>query len=207
MNFEQKKAGILREIAKFHDLQPSQIKALEEFVWLVIQENNRYNLIGESTVEDIWNRHVLDSAQLLRFIKNKNSKFVDFGSGAGFPGIVLSILGVQEIHLVEKSFRKSDFLRRAKLLSPNKIFVHQINLEELTIKDFDYITSRAFAALDKLVYYSKKFLKKDGCCLFLKGKSLENEINEAKKKYDFKYEIFPSLTSSESGIVLVDPYI
>jgi 16S rRNA (guanine527-N7)-methyltransferase len=203
MNFEIKKESAIVEIKKFFDLQDAHIKALEEYVWLVLQENNRYNLIGQSTAQDIWNRHVLDSAQLIKFIKDKNIKLVDFGSGAGFPGIVLSILGVKEVHLVEKSFRKADFLKRAKLVSPNQIFVHQINLEELPIKDFDCITSRAFASLDKLVVYAKKFLKKDGYCLFLKGRSLPEEIIAAKKISGFEYEVVLSLTASDSGVIRV----
>jgi 16S rRNA (guanine527-N7)-methyltransferase len=203
MDFNSKRDSAIAKINEFYELTPLQIKALEDYVWLVIQENNKLNLIGKSTIEDIWSRHVLDSAQLLRFIDNKNSKFADFGSGAGFPGIVLSILGVKEIHLIEKSFKKSDFLKRAKLISPNKIFIHQINLEELKIKDFNCITSRAFAALDKLIDYSKIFLKKDGYCLFLKGKSLQDEILQAKKSHNFKYETFPSLTSNEGSVIKI----
>ena len=170
---------------------------------MLLQENNQFNFIGKSTIEDIWNRHILDSAQLLKFIENKNLKFADFGSGAGFPGLVLSILGLKEIHLVEKAFRKSDFLRRAKSFSSNRVFVQQTVLENLTNIEFDSILSRALAPLDKLLDYSVKFLKKDGYCLFLKGKNLEKEIVVAKNKFKFDYELHPSLTSSESNIIKI----
>ncbi len=203
MNFQEKKDQALSEIDKFCKLDSAKIKAIEEFVWLLLQENNNFNFIGKSTIDEIWNRHVLDSAQILKFIANKNLKFADFGSGAGFPGIIMSILGIREVHLIEKAFRKADFLRRAKLISPNKIFVHQSKLEELNNIQFDCITSRALANLEKLLEYSTKFLKKDGYCLFLKGKNLPEEIIEAKKKFNFEYEVFPSLTSVESGIILV----
>jgi 16S rRNA (guanine527-N7)-methyltransferase len=202
-NFEIKKTTALNKIKKFCELDEAQIKNLEDFVLLLLQENQNFNFIGNSTIEDIWNRHILDCAQLLRFIENKNSKFADLGSGAGFPGIILSILGLREIHLIEKAFRKCEFLRRAKLFSQKRIFIHQTKLEELAAIEFDCITSRALAPLDQLLTYSKKFLKKDGYCLFLKGKNLEKEIELAKKTFQFEYQLHSSLTSSESNIIKI----
>ncbi len=203
MSLETKKHVAINEIKKFCDISDSQIKAVEEFVNLLLQENQQFNFIGKSTIDDIWNRHIVDSAQLLKFIENKNLKFADFGTGAGFPGIVLSILGVKEIHLIEKAFRKCEFLRRAKLLSPNRIFIHQNKIEELPNLEFDCIVSRALAPLDELLDYTKKFLKKDGYCLFLKGRNLSKEIEIAQKKFQFEYELHPSLTSSESNIIKI----
>lgn len=203
MQIEIKKNAALNEIRKFSSLNATQIKNIEDFVLLLLQENQNFNFIGKSTIENIWERHILDSAQLMRFVKDKNAKFADLGSGAGFPGLVLSILGLREIHLIEKSFRKSDFLRRAKMFSANRVFVHQAKLEELTAIEFDCIVSRALAPLDQLLEYTKKFLKKDGYCLFLKGKNLEKEIAAAKEKFKFEYELHPSLTSSESNIIKV----
>lgn len=203
MQFEIKKAAAVAEIKKFYPVTETQVKNLEDFVALLLAENDNFNFIGKSTVENIWERHILDSAQLLRFIPNPNVKFADFGSGAGFPGIVLSILGLREIHLIEKSFRKSEFLRRAKLFSQNRVFVHQSKLEELSKLEFDCVVSRALAPLDQLLSYSQKFLKKDGYCLFLKGKNLEKEIELAKKTFQFEYELHPSLTSQESNIIKV----
>lgn len=201
MTLDLKKTAALNDIKAFHALNEDQISKLESFVAILLKENQQFNFIGKSTIDDIWNRHILDSAQLLRFIDNKNAKFADFGTGAGFPGVVLSILGIKEMHLIEKAFRKCDFLRRAKASSANKIVVHQAKLEELTDITFDCITSRALAPLDKLLTHSKKFLKDDGYCLFLKGKNLSNELELAKKQFNFIYETHPSLTSSESNII------
>lgn len=197
------KEEALNEIRKFCDLDEEKIKALEGFISLLLQENQNFNFIGKSTIDDIWNRHVLDSAQLMKYIDNKNAKFADFGSGAGFPGVVISILGVNEINLIEKSFRKSDFLHRAKLFSKNKIFIHKKNLEDVTDLTFDCIVSRAFAPLPELLDYSKKFLKNGGYCLFLKGKNLQNELELAKSKFKFDFTLHPSLTSSESNIIKI----
>jgi len=203
MQLEIKKAAALDEIKKFSALTATQIKNLEDFVLLLLAENDNFNFIGKSTVENIWERHILDSAQLLSFIPNQNVKFADFGSGAGFPGIVLSILGLKEIHLIEKSFRKSEFLRRAKLFSPNRVFVHQSKLEELPKIEFDCVLSRALAPLEQLLSYSQSFLKKDGYCLFLKGKNLEKEIDLAKKNFRFEYSLHSSLTSQDSNIIKI----
>lgn len=207
MQLEIKKDAALAEIKKFSTLSQSQIKALEDFVILLLQENDKFNFIGKSTVDNVWERHILDSAQLLKYIDNKNGKFADFGTGAGFPGMVLSILGIKEMHLVEKAFRKTEFLRRTKLFSQNRVFVHQSKLEELTNVEFDCIVSRALAPLDKLLGYSKKFLKKDGYCLFLKGKNLEQEIELAKKTFQFEYELHRSLTSQDSNIIKISKII
>lgn len=204
MNFEIKKNKIINNIKDFTDISDLQIKNLEDFVTLLLQQNQQYNLIGKSTIDDVWERHILDSAQLLKFIDNKNVKFADFGSGAGLPGIILSILGVKEINLIEKSFRKSQFLQQAKFTSRNKIFIHQAKLEELSNIKFDCITSRALASLDKLLTYSHNFLAKDGYCLFLKGKNLQAEIEVAKKYFQFNYTLHISLTSVDSNIIKIN---
>lgn len=203
MKLEIKKNNILAQIKNFCDLEKSKINNLEEFVLLLLKENLKYNLIGKSTIEDVWSRHILDSAQLLKYMDNKNLKCADFGTGSGFPGLVLSILGLKEIHLVEKSFRKCEFLRKAKLLSPNRVFIYQAKLEELKGIEFDIIFSRALAELNELVGYSNLFLRKNGYCLFLKGKKLDDEIAAAKKSWQFDYQTFPSLTSEEGKIVKI----
>ncbi len=203
MQIELEKNATFKQIKQFHNLNQSEITKLEDFVILVLQKNLDYNFIGKSTVSDIWERHVLDCAQLLKFVDDKNLKFADLGSGCGLPGIILSILGIKEIHLVEKSYRKSEFLRQAKHLSSNRIFVHQAKLEEISDLKFDCITSRALAALPQLLEYTKTFLKEDGYCLFLKGKKLDEEILEAKQQFYFDFEKFPSITSKESNIIKV----
>lgn len=197
------KNPFLEKIISISEASDLQIKRLEEFVSSLLKNNQELNLIGKSTISNIWERHILDSAQLIPLIKNKKAKTVDFGSGAGFPGIVLSILGLEEIHLVEKSFRKAKFLGMAKNFSENKILVHPILLEEIRIFDFEIIVSRALASLDKLLNHSIHFLKNDGYCLFLKGKSLNKEIEEALKSFSFEYQLIPSITSKESNIIKV----
>jgi 16S rRNA (guanine527-N7)-methyltransferase len=203
MYTETEKNSVINKIKTFCDVTENQEQNLEDFVAMLLAENQNFNFIGKSTIESIWNRHILDSAQLISLIEDKNKKFADFGTGAGFPGMVLSILGLKEIHLIEKSFRKADFLRKVKSLSQNRVFVHQTPLEDLKDIKFNCITSRALAPLPKLLQYSKQFLEKDGYCLFLKGRNLKNEIEASKSAFKFDYELHPSLTSDESNIIKI----
>jgi len=207
ITIDQKKHDSFNQIKKFCELSTLQEKKLTDFVSLLLSKNQNYNFIGNSTIENIWERHILDCAQLLKFIDNYNLKFADFGSGAGLPGIVLSILGLKEIHLVEKSFRKCEFLREAKLLSSNRVFIANSKLEDLDDQSYDCIVSRALAPLPRLLEYNIKFLKDDGFCLFLKGKNLQSEITESKKNFKFDYELFPSITSNESNIIRLNKII
>lgn len=204
MTIEEKQLKAIAQIKKFYPISQIEIEKLQSFLAMLLQYNKQYNLIGESTVQDVWQRHILDSAQLLQYIENKNLVVGDFGSGAGFPAIVLSILGVKEIHLIEKSFRKCEFLQLAAKVSDNKIIIHQKKVEEIRGLTFDIATSRAFAPLDKLIATVKPFLKPNGYGIFLKGKNFENEINLAKKHNKFHHTAHPSLTSQESKVLVVN---
>ncbi len=203
LSFEAKKDASFKKIKEFCQINQAAINNIEDFVILLLKENHNFNFIGKSTISDIWDRHILDSAQILQYIDDKNVKIADLGTGAGFPGVVISILGAREVHLIEKSVRKCEFLRKAKMLSPNRLYVHQARIEEIEEQKFDVLTSRALASLEKLLDYNLKFVKNDGYGLFLKGKNLNEEIEVAKKIFDFKYELFPSLTSDESAIIKV----
>ena len=115
--------------------------------------------------------------------------------------MVLSIAGIKEIHLIEKSFRKCEFLRLARKISKNKITVHNRKIEEVNQLPFDCIISRALASLEKLLEYSIKLLNIDGYCLFLKGKNFDLELQDAKKIFNFDYTLHQSITSNVSYIV------
>lgn len=202
MSSALEKQTIFNNISKFHQLNDYEKNALENYVTCLLDENTQYSFIGKSTVPNIWHRHIYDCAQLISHI-DKNSKCADLGSGAGLPGIVVSILGIKEIHLIEKSFRKADFLRKVKNLSKNRIIIHQLEIDELKNVNFDCIMSRALAPLDRLLTYCHKFLNSSGYCLFLKGKNLPLEIKTAEEKFLFSYQLFPSLTSDESNIIKI----
>ena len=206
---DQDQELVLKLIKQFYPISSISQQSLIDFVNYLIIYNSSTNLIGKSTVEQIWHRHILDSAQLLPLINNKNDIIADFGSGAGFPGLVLSILGSKEVHLVEKSTKKSQFLHQAKKFSINKVIIHNRKVEELTDLKCKCIVSRALASLDKLLLLSINLLKNSpkSYCLFLKGRNYKAEIIEAQQKFKFDYQLFPSITANDSFIIKVENII
>ena len=174
------------------------MKIEEKFVKyekLLKEWSTKMNLVAPSTLSDIKNRHILDSAQLADFIP-KNVKIIDMGSGAGFPGVVLAILG-WDVTCVESIHKKTDFLSALKqeLDLPNLIIINdrlEHFFEKTPVKAGDFIlTARAFAPLIKIFDYTHK----TNCRLFLlKGREIESEITAAKARYKFDYELHPSKT-------------
>ncbi|MDA9818071.1 16S rRNA (guanine(527)-N(7))-methyltransferase RsmG [Flavobacteriaceae bacterium] len=189
-------------IKEFHPITPEKILLLEEYNKLLLKFNENYNLIGKSTISDFWQRHILDCAQIIQFIDCKET-IGDIGSGAGLPGIILAILGVKNVHLVEKSFRKCEFLAKMQKLLPN-ITIHQKRVEEIKNIRFDIITSRAFAPLEKILTMSKPLLAKNGKYVLQKGKNTKIEIEKAKRKFSFDYDLKNSLTSDDGKIILIE---
>lgn len=202
---EAKKAIAIKKIQEFWPLSTEQIERLDSFVSLLLGCNAQYNLIGKSTESEIWERHIVDSAQLLKYLDDLDLLGADFGSGAGFPGMVLSILGLKKIYLIEKSFRKCQFLEQARKISPNQVFIEQKTIEELSSDlNFGLIFSRALAPLDNLLGMVKPFMKDDTRALFLKGQNLSKELALAKNNNQFIYTIYPSVTSPESGVIVIE---
>ena len=196
------------------DLILQNKEQLENYIKFLLEYNNKINLIGKSTIEDIWNRHIIDSLQLINIIKNKDIRVADLGSGAGLPGIPLSIVGIKEIHLFEKSIRKCEFLEKAKNFSKNKIknfsknkiIVRNENLYNVKDKTFDIIVSRALANINLLLEFSQNLSNKNTKLIFLKGKKIYEEIDEAKKYWKFNYELIDSITSSEGKIIIINHF-
>jgi 16S rRNA (guanine527-N7)-methyltransferase len=198
------KNQVISEISKFHNITKEEMFNLENFIDFLLDYNQKLNLIGSSTIKDIWIRHILDSAQLLQFIDDKNIIMADLGSGAGFPGIILSILGIKNIYLIEKSPKKCQFLQKASKISPNQITIIEKNITEIQDLKFDLITSRAFSPLKKLLNISKNITTNKTNYLLLKGKRLEIEIETAKKELkNYQYQIFSSKSSNEGKIIKI----
>lgn len=192
------------ELNKITTVSRETFSRLEQFVELLLKWNRKINLIGKSTADDVWQRHIIDSAQLLKYIPSNSKIVTDFGSGAGFPGMVLAILADFEVHLVESDQRKCAFLLEASRLAGEKVNVHNQRIEQLEPWQSDIITARALASLDKLLSLTQKFVEKSKLSLFLKGQNVVEEIEEASKSWNIEYKIFPSMTSSNSYILAVE---
>lgn len=162
------------------------------------------NLIGPTTVDDIPERHFYDSAQMLRFIPDLDVRLADMGSGAGFPGMILAILGVKDVHLIESDVRKATFLREVSRETKTPVTIHDKRAENCAIDGIDVFTARALAPLGDLLGHVAKLTTKTDCYgLFLKGLQYEEEIEKAKKKWQFSAEIYQSETDVSGKIIKI----
>ncbi len=176
---------------------------LERYVDLVKTFQEKFNLIGQNTVDSIWERHVLDSAQLITHLPSEPSQVADFGAGAGFPGIVLSILTNHTITCVESTQKKAQFLSHvAKELSLSVHIIHS-RIEDLEPMEFDVITARALAPLSDLIKLARPHLKKSGYMLLLKGQSYAEEIKRSQLKWMFTCHEFKSITNEKSKVLKI----
>ena len=192
-------------ISKF-GLNKNQIKLIHIFLEELKQKNKSINLVGKSTIENAWDRHVCDSLQIFSYIKNKKLKIIDMGTGAGIPGIFLSIMGCQNVVMVDSIKKKTNFVRDVIFKLKISAKVSNSRLENLKTSPAKHIVSRALAPLEKLISYSLLFSNKDTSLLFLKGRNVKKEIQQAKKKYTFRYKIFNSLSSGDGYVLKIKDF-
>lgn len=166
------------------------------------------NLVGPVTIDQIWERHIVDSLQLLDLAPDAKT-WIDLGSGAGFPGLVLAIAGAErglKVHLVESNSRKCAFLRQIARLTGSAVTIHEARLETVIlgfVGKADVVSARALAALDQLLDWTAPLLKARTIGLFPKGRDVETELTEARKKWTFEAETLPSSTDSSARILRI----
>ncbi|KAA0682855.1 16S rRNA (guanine(527)-N(7))-methyltransferase RsmG [Roseomonas genomospecies 6] len=167
----------------------------------------KINLVGPSTLPDAWRRHFLDSAQLLPLLPDGVRVLVDLGSGAGFPGLVLAIMGVPEVHLVESDSRKCAFLREAARAAGASVTVHNKRIEAVasiaTAIAADVVTARALAPLNDLLGWAHPFIQDRGVALFPKGQNVADELTDTTKYWKMRTERFDSRTDPTGTILRV----
>lgn len=196
----------MENILDLYNVSRETVDELKKYEALVLEWNNKFNLISRSSIPYIWERHILDSLQLCQFIKEIDGVMCDFGSGAGFPAIVLSIISKQmfpnlKIYLIESISKKAMFLNTVKQELNLNIEVINDRIENIKIPNVDIISSRAMASLDKLVEYSKPFCGKNTRLVFPKGSKYKEELDIVQKKWLFDLDIIQSKTD-ESGKIL-----
>jgi 16S rRNA (guanine527-N7)-methyltransferase len=166
------------------------------------------NLVGPATLDHIWDRHIVDSLQLLDLMPDART-WLDLGSGAGFPGLVLAIAGQDrglKVDLVESNSRKCAFLRHIVRLTGANAAIHEARLETLVpsfVGRTDVVSARALASLVKLLEWTEPLLKTGTTGLFPKGRDVESELTEARESWTFDMEILPSRTDSEARILRI----
>lgn len=176
-------------------------QALDAYVELLRKWNPTINLVSAADLPLLWPRHIEDSLQLGTIAGPLPPRAIDLGSGAGFPGLILSIAFGIEVDLIEQDQRKAAFLREAVLLTGANAHVHATKIERVKLPPAPLIVSRALAPLPVLLRLAKPLLTEDGFCLFPKTRAAEPEITQAQRHWSFRIERIPSQTDP-NGVIL-----
>jgi 16S rRNA (guanine527-N7)-methyltransferase len=179
---------------------------IEAFVALLFQWQARINLVAPSTLPEIWWRHVADSFQLIKHLPQNVTRLADLGSGSGFPGLPLALLGPFDVTLFESNGKKAAFLAEALRSCGGRGRVVMKRLEDVTdaeAKGFDVVTARALAPLPLLLDWSYPFLRQGAQALFHKGQDVESELTSTTKSWRIKADRLPSSTDSEAVLLFI----
>ena len=192
------------DFARSYNVSRETLARLEIYSILLMKWQRAINLVSKGSLEDSWRRHFSDSAQLSRYFSSESSSMLDIGSGAGFPGLVLAIMGARNVHLVESDQRKCQFLREVSRETSTNVTVINDRIENVEPRIFDVVTSRACAPLDVLLGYAKPYLGLNTVCLFPKGRSIEDELTTAQKRWNIRYTLLNSASDSAGRIVRLE---
>lgn len=198
---------------KLQDVTPVSRETFEKFqlyVSLLQKWQKKINLVASATLPDVWERHMIDSLQIQpiieSFLRSKLSEntvptLLDFGSGAGFPGMILAMTGKYDVHLMESDTRKTAFLREVARQTQTKLTCHNKRIEQIDPFPADIITARGFAALGKILHFGQRFYHPETGYILLKGEKAATEIAEAEMNWTLSHISTPSM-SDPRGVVL-----
>jgi 16S rRNA (guanine527-N7)-methyltransferase len=190
-------------LAKTFNVSRETQERLETFVAFLKAEAQLQNLISAATLDHIWSRHIVDSAQLLRFAPGEGD-WLDLGSGAGFPGMIVPLLSQYRVVLVESRAKRIDFLKRAidMLDMADVAVVAGMPLERLETAPYSVISARAFAPLPRLLELSYRFSTDKTMWLLPKGRNAARELDEARGQWDLDFTVEQSITDDEAGVLI-----
>jgi 16S rRNA (guanine527-N7)-methyltransferase len=190
-----------RGFAEIYPVSRETLARLEAYAELLTRWSARINLVGRDTLADLWRRHMLDSAQLRPLVPDRTQSLIDLGSGAGFPGLVLAILGVPEVELVEADSRKAAFLREAARITAATVTIRPCRIAAVPPHEVDVVTARALAPLDRLLDLAGPFIGPETMCLFPKGERAAQELTLARKDWTMTVSTHQSVADPR-GVVL-----
>ena len=179
------------------------IERLEAYVALLLKWNRTINLISKGDETDIWSRHIEDALQLLAFWPDDIDRFVDLGSGAGIPGLILSVASGAHVHLIESDHRKSAFLLEAIRVTGARASVHTARIEAVDLPPVLLVTARALAPLTQLVGLAQRFMLPAGFLLAPKGQQVEAELTAARAQWHMTVTSAPSKTNADATILKI----
>jgi len=189
-------------LARELDVSRETLERLKTFVALVVDWSGRHNLVSARSLEDVWRRHVLDSAQLTQLVPPGAKTMIDLGSGAGFPGLVVAAMRPElKVTLVEATAKKCRFLVEANERLGTQTRILSARIEDVAPAPFDVVTARACAPLSRLSGYAQRFVGPGTVCLFLKGQNVGSELTEARNSWRMKVQSHASI-SDPAGTVL-----
>jgi 16S rRNA (guanine527-N7)-methyltransferase len=191
------------EFAAKTNVSRETLARLKAYVNVLTDWNARHNLVSARSLEDVWRRHMWDSAQLAAFVPPHATSLVDLGSGAGFPGLVLAemLRGRVSVVLYEATRKKAEFLEAAAQRMGLNVGIRNVRIEASRHQPADVVTARAVAPLDQLLGYAQQFAARHTVCLFLKGQSVAAELTQAGKSWSMKVTQHQSVTDP-SGVIL-----
>ncbi len=189
-------------LATLPECDAAALARLEHLVALLVEENTRQNLVSAASLDEVWRRHIVDSAQLLTHVPRETSPWLDLGTGAGFPGLVIAALRPDcAVWMVESRARRVDWLERARLaLGLDQAKVIGSRLEQVETSPVRVISARAFAPLDRLLGLSARFSTPETRWLLPKGRSAQQEL-DALQGWQHAFHVEQSLTDSDAGII------
>ena len=193
-------------VIKKYNLSRKQIDLIDSYLLKLKKSNQIHNLVGPSTIDISWDRHINDSLQLSEFMLKKNASIIDFGTGAGLPGLILHIFGYTNILMIDSKMKKINFIKEFAQEQNLEIKTICTRVEKIKNQKFDFVICRAFAPLLKLLDYSRFFHKKNTSLLFLKGRSVKKEIQDAKKSFSFEYDLYPSQSEGDGYVLKINKY-
>ena len=196
-----------KETISYFNIGKNQLDKIEYFISKITNHNKHTNLIGKSTLENIWNRHVLDCLQLSKHISRKELKILDLGTGAGLPGVLLSIIGFKNVLMVDSVKKKTDFIKGIIKELSLSAKVQNKRIENVKIIKQDIVVSRALAPLTKLLSYALLHSEKNTTLLFLKGRGVNDEVEIAMKNFNFDFKKFESLSSGGGCVLEISNFI
>jgi len=199
----------MENFCKICNVSRETFSKLEQYCQSLIDWQQKFNLVSSSSLQDVWNRHFLDSAQLFEYIPQKALTLLDIGSGAGFPAMVLAIIGAEKtpylkITMAESITKKTLYLNYVKDMVKVDAEIINKRVEDIKDRKFDVITARAVTSLTDLLEYAYPILNDGGICIFPKGKKYNEELKEAEKKWLFNVKIADSKTSDEGKILIIE---
>jgi 16S rRNA (guanine527-N7)-methyltransferase len=190
-----------QKINSIHDVSRETYERLELFAALCNQWTKSINLVSNSNADNLWDRHICDSLRVARHIPENTAVISDFGSGGGFPGIILAILAPWKVHLVESNQKKCAFLAAVSSELKLNTQIHTARIESLTPWDSDVVTARALAPLSKLFELLHPFISRTQKTLFFKGRGAEEEVLDAAKNWEFSHILYEE-KNQESGPIV-----